>query len=98
MAVALTLADQGLYSEAAAQCHEILRLEPLNLEAYLLLASLSEEQGDLASAADHCQRALYLQPESIDACLALSHLYERMGDGTRAARLRVLAKELGVPG
>lgn len=97
LSVALTLADQGLYSAAADQCHEVLRLEPLNFEAYLLLASLSEEQGDIAAAADHCQRALYLQPESIDACLALSHLYEQMGDGIRATRLRILAEELSAP-
>lgn len=91
---ARTLADRGTLTEARACCEAALAQEPLDAEAYLLLAAICEEQGDLAAATRALRRAIYLAPDAAPAYWHLGALLRRQGRGRRGERLQALALEL----
>src|SRR5262249_49741336 len=93
---ALCLAARALASlvqpaRAAARCREAMRVDPLAIAPYRLLASVSEERGDMEGAKESLKKVVYLSPDFAPAYVDLGALYEREGDLDRARRMRVAA-------
>lgn len=63
LAVARGLAGQRSTSEAIRVLDTVLELHPFSVEAYVLVALISEERGDMARALDAARRACFLAPE-----------------------------------
>lgn len=89
-----TQAGQNQLTEALACCDAVLRIEPLNLAAHYLQATILQEQGNLAAAAAALTRVLYLDPDFIAAHVSLAHLTRRCGRPTEADRSLRTALEL----
>jgi chemotaxis protein methyltransferase CheR len=93
------LANEGRLDEAAALCEAVLTRDPLDLEAYLLLAAIRQEQGAVRPALEALRRAIYLAPDCATAHFLLGGLLLRRGDRDRARRAMDTVVDLlrGVP-
>lgn len=91
---ARALADRGYLAEALARCQSALARDPIQAEAYLLLAAIRQEQGDTTGAGEAIVRALYLEPDSVAAHFALGNIRLRQGKWQRARRAMEIVTEL----
>jgi chemotaxis protein methyltransferase CheR len=73
-------------SRARRAVEEIVRDDPMLIEAWLLQASLAEEAGDLPAAEHAYRRALYLDRNCTIAHFHLGLLCQQEGDETGARR------------
>jgi chemotaxis protein methyltransferase CheR len=78
---------RGRIAEAEAACGRLLHLDPLNADAYGLLALCRDAAGDPAAAEQHDESALYLEPDRPMPHVHLGLLARRRGDRARAQRL-----------
>lgn len=85
---------EGALHEARAILEEALGENPLQLEAHLLLACLSEESGDLDTATLSLRRAVYLEPEAPLPHFFLGIVHHRAGNHEEAARAFRNARDL----
>jgi chemotaxis protein methyltransferase CheR len=90
------LADRGALSEARACCNELLSVDALNGDAYLLLSAVCAELGDLATAHDAARRAIYLTPTSAEAHFQLAGVLRGLGRFARAERTMETASRLAL--
>jgi tetratricopeptide (TPR) repeat protein len=86
IAKAQALADQGLLQEARIASEAILATDSLDIDAYLLLASVCEELGDIPAAFEAGRRAVYLVPDSAVAHFRLGAVLATMGQDSQARR------------
>ncbi len=90
---ALGLYRSGRAVEAESACRQIVKAEPGNFPALLLLGSIAAERGDFAAAAPYFTEALRLNPNNPDAWDTYGSVLERMGrkDEALAAFERAIA-------
>jgi chemotaxis protein methyltransferase WspC len=85
---ALSLADRGLFDEAAALCRRYLQEQRPHADVYCLLG-LIHEAARRAGEAEECYlKALYLGPDHHETLIHLSLLYRQQGDGRKAELYR----------
>jgi len=85
--LARDLANRGELQDARSLCITAAQRNPLDLEAHLLLAAVSEECGDSGAAQTALRRALYLEPDCALAQFTLGTLLFRQGKRQRGKRL-----------
>lgn len=85
------LANRGELQEARALCERAARRNPLDVEAQLLLAAVSEADGDAGAAREALRRSLYLEPDCALAQFTLGALLFRQGERQRGERLLAAA-------
>lgn len=78
------LAANGHRDEAIQVAREVIKNNPENVEAHLLLGSLLVEQGDRIESIEQLSEAVHLRPESAQAQNALGEAYRRFGDAKAA--------------
>jgi superkiller protein 3 len=64
------------YEKAAEQCRNVLKWEPMNYNALVMLGAAAQELGDYASAKEALKRAIDGQPDQVTAWQGLRALYE----------------------
>jgi protein O-GlcNAc transferase len=74
------LAAKGHADEAIRLLHTIIKLEPGNADAHLLLGSLLVESGDKSGAIEQLSEGVHLRPRSAEAQNALGEAYTRFND------------------
>lgn len=74
----------GKHREAAELLRKIVRTNPSNAEARLLLGSILVEEGNFTDAIPQLKEAVRLQPRSADAHNALAEAYSGAGDAAAA--------------
>jgi tetratricopeptide (TPR) repeat protein len=77
---AWTLASKGRASEAVTILYGLVKSEPRNAEARLLLGSLLVERGDRAGALEQLTEGVNLTPRSAEAQNALGEAYNRFNE------------------
>ncbi len=75
---------QGRREEAVGVLHSIIKTNPRDADARLLLGSILAEEGKQSQAIVHLEEAVRLLPRSADAHTALGDAYNRSGDARRA--------------
>lgn len=83
---ARALADRGDLRGARAVSARLARLNPLDIDAQLLLAVICEADGDDTAAREALRRVLYLAPECAMAQFSLGTLLLRQGEHARGRR------------
>jgi chemotaxis protein methyltransferase CheR len=83
---ARALADQGDFSQARSVCEVVLAGNPLDLEAYLLLAAICQEEQETERGQEALRRAIYIAPDSAAAYFQLGSLLLRLGERDRGRR------------
>ena len=78
------LAANGDRQGAEAVLHRLLKTEPGNADAHLLLGSLLTEDGNREAGIAELQAAVDLRPDSAEAWNALGETYNRFDDRPRA--------------
>jgi len=78
------LAANGHRDEAIQVAREVIKNNPENVEAHLLLGSLLVEQGDRIESIAQLSEAVRLRPESAQAQNALGEAYRTFGDAKAA--------------
>lgn len=76
---ARSAADRGRLEAARTLCRHALDVDPLDLDAYLLLSAIEDERGDAGAAIDALRRAIYTAPDSATAHFRLGGLLLRTG-------------------
>jgi chemotaxis protein methyltransferase CheR len=87
-------ANLGEHEPAMRCCRQVLDRDPLNADAYYLLAQLAEERGDREEVKRLLKKVLYVDASCVAAHLELGALYEGEGNPERANRMRVAALQL----
>jgi chemotaxis protein methyltransferase WspC len=87
-AEALSLADRGLFDEAAALCRRYLQEQRPHADVYFLLGLIHEAARRSEEAEECYLKALYLGPDHYETLIHLSLLYRQQGDGRKAALYR----------
>ena len=87
-AEALSLADRGLFDEAAALCRQYLQEQRPHADVYFLLGLIHEAARRSGEAEECYLKALYLGPNHYETLIHLSLLYRQQGDGRKAALYR----------
>jgi len=81
---AWNFAAKGHRDEAIRVAREVIKNNPENVEAHLLLGSLLVEQGDRIESIAQLSEAVRLRPESAQAQNALGEAYRTFGDAKAA--------------
>jgi chemotaxis protein methyltransferase WspC len=95
---ARTLVAQSRFDEAAARCHEHLRVHGPSAAAYCLLGGVHDAAGKVDEAEACYRRALYLDPRHEEAVTQLALLVERRGAAEEAQVLWNRARRLTAGG
>ncbi len=74
----------GKTEVAGDALNEILKEDPMNVQALLRLGELAVEKGDLKEALDYFKRALSSDPENAETLLSLVKVKEMMGEHEEA--------------
>jgi chemotaxis protein methyltransferase WspC len=85
---ATTLANQGLFADAAATCEQLLTVHGPSAEAFHLLGVVREAMGAPTDAAACYRKALYLEPQHQGVLMHLALLLEKLDQKTEAQVLR----------
>jgi chemotaxis protein methyltransferase CheR len=76
--IARAHANRGDIELAVAEARRALELDPLTMEAYLLLGILSIQQGHMSEASQYLERARYLDPKSALVSYHLAETYRQL--------------------
>lgn len=87
-------ANLGEHEPALRYCRQVVDGDPLNADAYYLLAHLAEERGDREEVKHLLKKVLYIDAAYVPAHLELGTLYEDEGNTERANRMRTAALQL----
>jgi chemotaxis protein methyltransferase CheR len=87
-------ANAGRKEEAQRLANEVIKKDPLNADAYFILAILQQENGEPDQALTTFKKVLYLSPNHILAHFYLSNLYHKKGLVKEASRHRSLSIQL----
>lgn len=86
LAAALKAADEGGFDAALAATEHLLRLDPLDADAYFIRGLTELGTGDAEAAVRSLRRALYVDPSFGLAAFKLGRAHEELRDGPAAAR------------
>ena len=86
LSVARELADKGETIDAATILDNIIRREPLQAQAYFMLAMIHNDAGNLDQASHYLKRAIYLEPDNPLAHLHLADIFKAASRKADAAR------------
>jgi chemotaxis protein methyltransferase WspC len=89
---ALSLADRGLFDEAATLCRQYLQEQQPHADVYCLLGLIHEAARRTGEAEECYLKALYLGPDHYETLIHLSLLYRKQGDDRKAALYRQRAE------
>jgi chemotaxis protein methyltransferase WspC len=92
--VALQLANQGHFVEAATHCEAHLRQHGPSATAFCLMGLVRDATGNHLDAGKYYRKALYLDPDNGETQIHLALLMEKQGDTAGAQVLRNRAKRL----
>jgi chemotaxis protein methyltransferase WspC len=92
--LAMRLADQGHFVEAATCCEEHLRRHGPSAAAFHLMGLVRDATGNQLEAAGYYRKALYLEPNHYTTQIHLALLMEKQGDTAGAQVLRSRARRL----
>lgn len=81
---AKTLYENGKDDEALAELRQVLRDEPMNAEAYLLLGKIHFRREDIEQAVSSLKTALFWDNKLIEAHIMLGKVYLHRGDCLQA--------------
>ena len=95
--LALAMARQGEFDEAATQLQAVLAQRPQDFRAHYYLATLHLETGDLAQAEKHGAAATQVDPQAADGWLLLGEVLCAEGEGRRGAEALERARSQGAP-
>jgi len=89
------LIGKGLYQEALADLNRIIRLEPDNVTAYLMIGEVyGKHLNDTENALVYLLKAYELNPNEYSVLSNLGIVYAMKGDATNAIKYFNFAKEL----
>ncbi|HVF49160.1 MAG TPA: tetratricopeptide repeat protein [Pyrinomonadaceae bacterium] len=74
----------GRDDEALQELRNVVRVEPMNAEAYLLIGRIDQRRGDLQAAISALKTALFWEAKLIDAHILLGRIFFERGDRTMA--------------
>ena len=80
---------QGLYAagrddEALNEVRDVMRIEPMNPEAYLLTGRIYQRRGEHALAINQLKTSIFWEPKLIDAHILLGRIFLERGDRAQA--------------
>jgi tetratricopeptide (TPR) repeat protein len=81
------LYDAGRDDEAITELNNIIRIEPMNAQAYLLTGRIYQRRGDLASAINQLKTSIFWEDTEhklIDARILLGRIFLERGDRAQA--------------
>lgn len=86
LAKARELYDAGRDDEAITELNNIIRIEPMNAQAYLLTGRIYQRRGDLASAINQLKTSIFWDTDHklIDAHILLGRIFLERGDRAQA--------------
>ncbi|MFQ3574067.1 MAG: CheR family methyltransferase [Thermodesulfovibrionales bacterium] len=76
---AIKKANMGRFDEAERLLLDIVRIDNLNIDTYLLLASIAEERGDFQNAEYAIKKVIYINPNHPVAYFRLGNLMLKLG-------------------
>src|SRR2546423_5858405 len=86
LARARQLYDAGQDDEALMELRDVVRIEPMNAEAYLLTGRIYQRRGELASAINQLKTSIFWDTDHrlIDAHILLGRIFLERGDRAQA--------------
>jgi tetratricopeptide (TPR) repeat protein len=84
LAKARELYAAGRDDEALQELRNVVRVEPMNAEAYLLIGRIDQRRGDLPAAISALKTAIFWDAKLIDAHILLGRIFFERGDRTMA--------------
>ena len=75
---------QGRDDEALMELRNVVRIEPMNAEAYLLTGRIYQRRGELDLAVSQLKATLFWEPKQIDAHVLLGRIFLERGDRAQA--------------
>jgi chemotaxis protein methyltransferase CheR len=79
-------ADRGQWAEAEAHYDQVIRRDPLCVEAHYLLAQIHEQQGRLDMALAAYRRTVYLDRSFVLGMIGLGNIWRQIGHAAKARR------------
>lgn len=84
LAKARELYTAGRDDEALTELRDVVRVEPMNAEAYLLTGRIYQRRSELALAINQLKTSLFWDSKLIDAHILLGRIFLERGDRTQA--------------
>ncbi|MDT5158198.1 MAG: hypothetical protein QOC99_3357 [Acidobacteriota bacterium] len=84
LAKARELYTAGHDDEALTELRNVVRIEPMNAEAYLLTGRIYQRRGELASAISQLKASIFWDRNLIDAHILLGRIFLERGDRAQA--------------
>ncbi|MDQ5836119.1 MAG: tetratricopeptide repeat protein, partial [Acidobacteriota bacterium] len=86
LAKARELYDAGRDDEALTELRDVVRIEPMNPQAYLLTGRIYQRRGELASAINQLKTSIFwdIDHKLIDAHILLGRIFLERGDRAQA--------------
>ncbi|HEX3561148.1 MAG TPA: tetratricopeptide repeat protein [Pyrinomonadaceae bacterium] len=86
LAKARELYDAGRDDEALTELRDVVRIEPMNAEAYLMTGRIYQRRGELASAINQLKTSIFWDTDHklIDAHILLGRIFLERGDRAQA--------------
>ncbi len=84
--IARAHANRGDLDLAFAEVRRAMELDPLSIDAHILLGMLYAQQGQYPSAAQYLERARYLDPDAALISFHLAEVYRQLNYGNKALR------------
>lgn len=86
--------EQGRLTDAIRMLDELVKLNPLDIEAYDQLSALHLREGNLRQAADNARQALIIEPRTVERHLLVIDLLFRLQDFSAATDTLAEARKL----
>ncbi|MCA1591450.1 MAG: tetratricopeptide repeat protein [Acidobacteria bacterium] len=74
----------GRDDEALTELRDVIRVEPMNADAYLLTGRIYQRRGELASAINQLKTSIFWDAKLIDAHILLGRIFLEKGDHSQA--------------
>ncbi len=84
LAKATDLYTAGRDDEALTELRDVIRVEPMNAEAYLLTGRIYQRRGELVSSINQLKTSIFWDAKLIDAHIMLGRIFLERGDRTQA--------------
>ncbi|MGB8507395.1 MAG: tetratricopeptide repeat protein, partial [Pyrinomonadaceae bacterium] len=81
---AYELYGAGRDDEALTELRDVIRVEPMNAEAYLLTGRIYQRRGELVSAINQLKTSIFWDAKLIDAHILLGRIFLERGDRSQA--------------
>jgi tetratricopeptide (TPR) repeat protein/TolB-like protein len=94
LAKARELYTAGHDDEALTELRNVVRVEPMNAEAYLLTGRIYQRRGELASAISQLKASIFWDRNLIDAHILLGRIFLERGDRAQATAFAQSAMQI----